>query len=108
VLATLLPVVRDIRRIGSAALDLCAVASGGLDAYYERGLKPWDLAAASLVAQEAGAVVVGLRGEPAGEAMTVAGPPATVEALVKLLEHVRADEDDLATDSVSGVHPGRG
>ena len=75
VLAGLLPQVRDIRRIGSAALDLCTLASGGLDLYYERGLQPWDLAAGSLVAQEAGAVVTGLRGRPAGEAMTVAGPP---------------------------------
>lgn len=57
VVAGLLPVVRDIRRCGSAALDLCMLASGRLDAYYERGLKPWDHAAGALVAAEAGAVV---------------------------------------------------
>ena len=93
VVAGLLPQVRDIRRIGSAALDLCAVASGSLDLYYERGLKPWDLAAGALVAQEAGAVVTGLRGLPAGEAMTVAGPVGRVEELVAYLEASDADQD---------------
>lgn len=91
VLAGLLPLVRDVRRTGSAAIDLVEVASGRVDAYYERGLQPWDLAAASLVAQEAGAVVTGLRGEPAGAPMTVAGPPETVAALVALLEERAAD-----------------
>ncbi len=93
VVAEVLPLVRDIRRIGSAALDLCTLASGGLDLYYERGLQPWDLAAASLVAREAGAVVTGLHGAPPGEAMTVAGPEPTVGELVGLLETLRADED---------------
>ena len=49
--------VRDIRRMGSAALDLCAVAAGTADAYVEEGLQLWDRAAAALVAEEAGAVV---------------------------------------------------
>jgi myo-inositol-1(or 4)-monophosphatase len=49
--------VRDIRRMGSAALDLCAVAAGRVDAYVEEGLQPWDMAAGGLVATEAGAVV---------------------------------------------------
>ena len=57
--------VRDIRRMGTASLDLCSVACGRLNAYYERGLKPWDHAAGALVAREAGAAVQGLRGEPA-------------------------------------------
>ncbi len=57
VVARLLPKVRDIRRCGSAALDLCMVATGRLDAYYERGLEQWDYAAGALVASEAGAVV---------------------------------------------------
>jgi myo-inositol-1(or 4)-monophosphatase len=94
VLAELLPQVRDIRRIGSASLDLCSLASGRLDLYYERGLQPWDIAAASLVAQEAGAVVVGLRGARAGAAMTVAGPEPTVHELVALLERLDADRDE--------------
>jgi myo-inositol-1(or 4)-monophosphatase len=94
VVAGLLPEVRDIRRLGSAALDLCAVASGTLDAYFERGLKPWDLAAGALIAREAGAQVTGLRGRPAGETMTVAGPPETVAALRSMLEAANADADD--------------
>lgn len=55
--AGVLPFVRDIRRAGSAAIDLCWVAAGRLDAFYEAGLAPWDMAAGSLVASEAGAVV---------------------------------------------------
>lgn len=56
-LAVVLPAVRDIRRLGGAAVDLCALACGRVDAYYERGLQPWDTAAGVLVATEAGAVV---------------------------------------------------
>jgi myo-inositol-1(or 4)-monophosphatase len=91
IVADLLPLVRDIRRLGSAALDLCAVAGGGLDLYYERGLAPWDMAAASLVATEAGAVVSGLHGRPATDAMTVAGPPAGIGPLLAFLEERGAD-----------------
>lgn len=94
VVAALLPQVRDIRRIGSAAVDLCSVAAGALDAHYERGLQPWDLAGASLVVTEAGGVVVGLRGAAASDAMTVAGPPAVVARLTPLLEGLGADSDD--------------
>ena len=53
--AALLPRVRDIRRLGSAALDLCAIGAGRVDAYVEEGLNPWDMAAGGLVATEAGA-----------------------------------------------------
>ncbi len=56
-LCRLLPGIRDIRRAGSAALDLCAVASGGVDAYYEHGLGPWDHAAGALIAARSGAWV---------------------------------------------------
>ncbi len=55
--ATMLAEIRDVRRLGSAALDLCAVAAGRLDAYVEEGLHEWDLAAGGLVAEEAGARV---------------------------------------------------
>ena len=96
VVAQVLPLVRDIRRIGSAAIDLCTVASGGLDAYYERGLAPWDLAAGALVAEEAGALVTGLRGARAGQEMTVAGPATTVAALGVELERLDADTDEPA------------
>ncbi len=57
VLEHVLPAVRDIRRFGGAALDLCSLACGRVDAYYERGLQPWDLAAGALIATEAGATV---------------------------------------------------
>lgn len=57
--AALLPHVRDIRRQGTASLDLCFVASGRLNAYFERTLSPWDHAAGALIAQEAGATVKG-------------------------------------------------
>lgn len=94
VLMTVLPQVRDIRRLGSAAVDLCLVAEGRLDAFYERGLNPWDLAAGGLIAQEAGAKVVGLGGRPAGAEMTVAGPEQTVDQLVEILANSRADSDE--------------
>ncbi|WP_432495689.1 inositol monophosphatase family protein [Kineococcus gypseus] len=93
VLAALLPRVRDVRRIGSAALDLCWVAAGRLDAYYERGLKPWDLAAGALVAAEAGALVTGFDGGPAGgEGLLAAGPglhPALLAELAESAESAR-------------------
>jgi myo-inositol-1(or 4)-monophosphatase len=72
--AALLPTVRDIRRLGSAALDLCNVACGRLDAYVERGLKPWDLAAGRLVVTEAGGRVEGLHGAEPSELLVVAAP----------------------------------
>lgn len=93
VLVDVLPQVRDIRRLGSAAIDLCLVATGELDLYYERGLNPWDMAAGALVAQEAGARVTGLRGRPADREMVVAGPSEAVARLVRVLEDVDADRD---------------
>lgn len=57
-LTRLLPEVRDIRRMGSAALDLCQVAAGRVDAYYEHGINCWDFAAGALIAGEAGAAVL--------------------------------------------------
>jgi myo-inositol-1(or 4)-monophosphatase len=74
VLAGLITRIRDIRRFGAAALDLCSVAEGTLDAYFEKGLNPWDHAAGGLVATEAGATVGGLRGAPPGPDMVVAAP----------------------------------
>jgi len=64
VVARLVAEVRDIRRAGSAALDLCAVACGRLDVYYERGVRPWDVAAAGLVVREAGGLAGTLDGGP--------------------------------------------
>ncbi len=80
----LLPQVRDIRRIGSAALDLCSVGAGLLDAYYETGLNAWDLAAGWLVAAEAGAVVCGFDGP--GEALAWACAPGLAPAFSHLVE----------------------
>lgn len=94
VVAEILPRVRDIRRMGCASLDLCSVAAGELDGYYERGLQPWDLAAGALIATEAGALVQGLGGRPAGERMVVAGPAAIVSALSRFLEPLGADHDE--------------
>ena len=76
VVAQILGVVRDIRRAGAASLDICSVAAQRLDAYYEAGLKPWDLAGGTIVAREAGAHVSGLRGAGAGESFYLACNPA--------------------------------
>lgn len=80
-----LPRVRDIRRAGVCSLDLCAVASGRNDAYFEHGVKPWDHAAGALIAREAGAIVGGFEGEREGEALCLAANPTLFEALQKLL-----------------------
>ncbi|MGB5951919.1 MAG: inositol monophosphatase family protein [Ornithinimicrobium sp.] len=76
----LLPQVRDLRRMGAASLDLCAVGAGRLNGYYESGLKPWDMAAGALIAAEAGVVIAGLDGPP-GEAMVLAAPEQLYAAL---------------------------
>ncbi|QVQ53486.1 inositol monophosphatase [Spiractinospora alimapuensis] len=81
VIRNLVGVVRDLRRVGSAALDLCAVGAGRLDMFYERGLNAWDIAAGTLVAQEAGAKVLGLDGEAASPAMIIATNLALARSL---------------------------
>ena len=85
-LVDLLPHLRDIRRIGSAALDICAVAVGTLDCYFERGLNPWDMAAAWLVLTESGGVFTGLDGAAPSQEMVVGAAPGLhteLEALVR-------------------------
>lgn len=90
VVARLLPLVRDIRRLGAASLDLCFLAAGRLDAYYEQGLNPWDYGAGGLIAAEAGALLSGLRGrEPDGTLYAAAGP-ALAEPFFALLEALGA------------------
>lgn len=86
--AKILPVVRDVRRIGSAAMDLCMVAAGRLDAYYEHGLHVWDSAAGALIAAEAGArVVVPEPGDPnSTAALVVAAAPGIADQLIATLE----------------------
>jgi myo-inositol-1(or 4)-monophosphatase len=95
VLSGLLPRVRDIRRLGCASIDLCMLAGGSFDAYYERGLQAWDVAAAFLVAGEAGVAVRGIDGHPAGEHMVVAARPPLVDVLAAELEAARAGSDDV-------------
>ncbi|KAA6213518.1 inositol monophosphatase [Streptomyces albofaciens JCM 4342] len=93
VLRTLLPRVRDIRRGGSAAIDLCDVACGRLDGYYERGLNPWDMAAGDLIAREAGALTGGRPGEPVSNDLAVAASPEVFATLQPLLEELGAWHD---------------
>jgi myo-inositol-1(or 4)-monophosphatase len=85
VLARVLPRVRDVRRGGSAAIDLCGVASGQLDAFYEAGLAEWDTAAGTAIVRAAGGIVrVFARARPPAP-LVVAGGPRLVEPLVDLL-----------------------
>jgi myo-inositol-1(or 4)-monophosphatase len=99
ILPGLLPAVRDIRRLGAGALDLCGVAAGRVDAYYEQGLSPWDLSAGRLIATEAGARVEGLRGRAASQDLVVAAAPGVFDALHDLLVAADADRDPLAADT---------
>jgi myo-inositol-1(or 4)-monophosphatase len=85
VVAELLTRVRDIRRAGSAALDLCAAAAGRVDAYYELHLNPWDFAAGALIAAEAGLVVTGLPGSPFADPMAIAAAPSIAAEFVDLV-----------------------
>jgi len=86
--AKILPIVRDVRRIGSAAMDLCMVAAGRLDAYYEHGLHVWDSAAGALIAAEAGArVVLPEPGDPdSTAALVVAAAPGIGDQLLAALK----------------------
>ncbi|CAL9397705.1 Inositol-1-monophosphatase [Streptomyces sp. enrichment culture] len=88
-----IPRVRDIRRGGSAAIDLCDVAAGRLDGYYERGLNPWDLAAGDLIAREAGALTGGRPSRRPSRELAVAAPPGVFEPLQSLLEELGAWHD---------------
>jgi fructose-1,6-bisphosphatase/inositol monophosphatase family enzyme len=90
VLTTVLSEVADIRRVGSAALDLCWTASGRLDGYYEAGLGSWDYAAGALIAREAGAALGDLSGGSASGAFLLAAPPPLFEPLRALLTRAGA------------------
>ncbi len=85
VLARVLPRVRDIRRAGAAALDLAWVACGRYDAYWERGVKAWDISAGSLLAQRAGLATAPLAADGDGPAGLIAGPPALLAQLRALI-----------------------
>jgi len=87
VLARVAASIGDVRRTGCASLDLCAVAAGWLDGFYEHGLKAWDVAAGSLIAEEAGAVVrlPGTDPDGLGVEATLAAPPGIAASLAALL-----------------------
>jgi len=93
VIAALLPYIRDIRRGGSASVDLCAVAAGRLDAFYERGLNYWDFAAGGLIAREAGALVGGLAGRTESTSMAVAAGPGLYQQLDTFLSKLKPERD---------------
>jgi myo-inositol-1(or 4)-monophosphatase len=85
-LARLLPHVRDIRRFGSAALDLAWTSAGRYDVYFERGLQAWDLAAGALLCRRAGLEVITLDAEPPLPSGILVGPTALVEPVLALLD----------------------
>lgn len=86
VLAQVLPQIRDIRRLGSAALDLAHMACGMVDGYYEYRLNPWDVAAGGLLVREAGGRTGGFGGGTFGEGFVVAAAPSLFGALAELVD----------------------
>ncbi len=85
VLVDVLPHIRDVRRFGAAAVDLCSVACGRVDGYWEKGLARWDVAAGALIASEAGAVVTDFVGGPPLDGSVVAAAPGIADALRDLV-----------------------
>ena len=81
----LIPQIRDLRRNGAAAVDLCYVAMGAVDAYFESSLKEWDFAAGGLIASEAGALISGRTGgSPDGDMVVCAGPSLHAQLLAQI------------------------
>lgn len=106
--AILLPTVRDIRRLGAAAADLCHLAAGRLDAYFEHGLGPWDYAAGALIASESGCRIAGAgqrigstgsptlgAGAPGDGGWVIAAAPGLFDHLTAALEAACAAVPDL-------------
>jgi len=87
-LTGLLPEVRDIRRIGSAALDLCMVAAGRLDALYEHDLNIWDWAAGALIAAEAGATVWWPAEDGTGAPLLMVAAPGVAQELYAQMDRL--------------------
>jgi len=85
IISRIIPKVRDVRRLGAAGVDLGYVACGILDAYYEYGLNEWDLAAGGLIATEAGAILTGRKGAPAGKEMAIVAGPTLHAQLVEII-----------------------
>ncbi|MBN39994.1 MAG: inositol monophosphatase [Acidimicrobiaceae bacterium] len=84
ILLSIIPQIADIRRMGSAAIDLCSVAKGRVDAFFETGLNEWDFAAGMLIASEAGATTV-LVSDFTGKSLTLAVNPSIEEQFRTLL-----------------------
>lgn len=96
VVAPLLPRIADLRRLGASSLDLCFVAAGRLDGYFEAGLNRWDYAAGALIAREAGCTVTGLHERPASPRLiAVTGAGLSAEFFAAL--------ESLGADSVTGL-----
>jgi myo-inositol-1(or 4)-monophosphatase len=108
-LGAVLPAVGDIRRVGSAAVSLCWVACGRLDAFYEAGLEPWDFAAGALIAHEAGADVHGGEPSQADGAMIIVSAPSVTAGLRRILASgcARNVEANLDEDNGDLGAPGR-
>lgn len=90
VLARVLPEVRDIRRWGSAAVEICLAAAGRVDAFYQLDLKPWDHAAADLIATEAGLQVAVTTGHGLGDPLVTAVPPSVATEVLDLVARAHA------------------
>ncbi len=91
-IAAIIGDIRDIRRIGAAAADLCYVACGRLDAYFEQHLSPWDIAAGELIAREAGCRIGDFAGGPARPAELLAATPDLFEPMIDLLARPMSHE----------------
>ena len=85
--ARVIPAARDIRRAGAAALDMCACAAGRLDAYYERGVKAWDVAAGTVICERAGLVVRTLEPDGLLPSGVVVAAPGLIDELTALVQH---------------------
>lgn len=96
IMAELLPLVLDFRRSGSAALDICYVAAGRADVFFEACIRPWDYAAATLIAQEAGGVISALDGTPLryiDRCSVAVGCPENYPALIEIVQKIAAQPD---------------
>lgn len=84
--ARAMPIARDIRRMGAASIDLCSVAAGRVDGYFERGLKPWDHAAAEIIVTEAGGRFEVLPADESGRVLVIAAVPGVFDRLSTLAQ----------------------
>jgi len=85
--------IRDIRRFGAASIDLCFVACGRLDAYFEENLFPWDIAAGELIAREAGCLSGDFSGGPVRPAELLVSPPGIFRPLSALITAASSDNE---------------